>query len=192
MLIPYRGILPQVAPGAFVAPTAVIIGDVHVGEDAGIWFGVIVRGDVNHIRIGRRTNLQDGTIVHVTSGTHPTLIGVGVTIGHGVRLHGCTIGDGSLIGIGAILLDGVDIGAESLVAAGSLVAPGTCVPPRSLVVGSPAKVKRPLLQSEIDQLRTLASRYVDYRLDYLQLGAEGKGSDFATPDAPPTDEGNAP
>lgn len=176
MLIPYRGILPQIAPGAFVAPSAVIVGDVQVGEEAGIWFGVIVRGDVNHIRIGPRTNLQDGTIVHVTSGTHPTLIGAGVTIGHGVKLHGCTIGDGSLVGIGAILLDGVDIGAESLVAAGSLVAPGTCVPPRSLVVGSPAKVKRPLVQAEIDQLRSLASRYVDYRLDYLQLGAAGEGS----------------
>jgi carbonic anhydrase/acetyltransferase-like protein (isoleucine patch superfamily) len=192
MLIPYRGTQPQVAPGVFVAPSAVIIGDVHIGEDAGIWFGVIVRGDVNYIRIGRRTNLQDGTIVHVTSGTHPTLIGAGVTIAHGVRLHGCTIGDGSLIGIGAILLDGVDIGAESLVAAGSLVVPGTRVPPRSLVAGSPAKVKRPLVEAELDMLRSLATRYVNYRLDYLHLGATGAGSDGAAPNPPPTDKVNAP
>lgn len=192
MLIPYRGTLPQLASGVFVAPSAVIIGDVHIGEDAGIWFGVIVRGDVNHIRIGPRTNLQDGTIVHVTSGTHPTHIGAGVTIAHGARLHGCTIGDGSLIGIGAILLDGVDIGAESLVAAGSLVVPGTCVPPRSLVAGSPAKVKRPLVQAELDQLCSLATRYVNYRLDYLPPGARGEGIGCAALKSPPADEVNAP
>ena len=167
MLLSYRGILPQIAASALVAPTATIIGDVVIGEESGIWFGVIVRGDVNAIRIGRRTNLQDGTIVHVTSGTHPTTVGDGVTIGHGVKLHGCTIGDGCLIGIGAIVLDGVEVGAESLVAAGSLLAPGTRVPPGSLVVGSPGKVKRCLADAERAQLRALAARYVDYRLDYL-------------------------
>lgn len=162
----YRGILPQIADDAFVAPTATVLGDVHIGAESGVWFGVVLRGDVNRIRIGRRTNLQDGTIVHVTSGTHPTLIGDGVTVGHGVNLHGCTIADGCLIGIGAIILDGALIGESSMVAAGSLVVPGTVVPPRSLVVGSPAKVKRELTEAEIRQLRTLADRYVDYRLDY--------------------------
>lgn len=167
MLIAYRGILPDLAADAFVAPTATVVGDVRVGSESGIWFGVILRGDVNAIRIGRRSNLQDGTIVHVTSGTHPTVIGDGVTIGHGVKLHGCTIADGCLIGIGAIVLDGAVIGEQALVAAGSLVVPGTLVPPRSLVVGSPAKVKRALSDQECDQLQLLAARYVAYRLDYL-------------------------
>ena len=99
MIIPYRGSMPQIAAGVFLAPTATVIGDVHVGAESGLWFGVIVRGDVNQIRIGCRSNLQDGTIVHVTSRTYPTRIGDSVTVGHGVRLHGCTIGDGALIGI---------------------------------------------------------------------------------------------
>jgi len=166
MIMAYRGIMPRIADDAFVAPTATVLGDVHVGAESGVWFGVILRGDVNRIRIGRRTNLQDGTIVHVTSATHPTTIGDGVTIGHGVKLHGCSIADGCLIGIGAIVLDGAIIGESSMVAAGSLVVPGMVVPPRSLVVGSPAKVKRELTEAEIQQLRTLADRYVDYRLDY--------------------------
>jgi len=167
MLIAYRGIFPEVAVDAFVAPTATVVGDVQIGSESGIWFGVILRGDVNDIRIGRRTNLQDGTIVHVTSGTHPTVIGDGVTIGHGVKLHGCTIADGCLIGIGAIVLDGAVIGEQSMVAAGSLVVPGTQVPPRSLVIGSPAKVKRALNEQECQQLQLLAAKYVAYRLDYL-------------------------
>jgi len=167
MILPYRGVLPRLAATAFVAPTATIVGDVQVGEESGIWFGVVLRGDVNHIRVGRRTNLQDGTIVHVTSGTHPTEIGNGVTVGHGVRLHGCTIADGCLVGIGAIVLDGAVVGESTMVAAGTLVVPGTVVPPRSLIVGSPGKVKRALTEAECDQLRTLADRYVTYRLDYL-------------------------
>lgn len=166
MIMAYRGLLPQIADDAFVAPTATVLGDVHVGAESGIWFGVILRGDVNRIRIGRRTNLQDGTIVHVTSGTHPTTIGDGVTVGHGVKLHGCTIADGCLVGIGAIVLDGAIIGESSMVAAGSLVVPGMVVPPRSLVVGSPAKVRRELTEAEVQQLQTLADRYVGYRLDY--------------------------
>ncbi len=167
MILAYRGIRPQVAESAFLAPSATIVGDVHVGDESGLWFGVIVRGDVNRIRIGRRTNLQDGTIVHVTSGTHPTVIGDGVTVGHGAKLHGCSVANGCLIGIGAIVLDGAVIGEESMVAAGTLVVPGTIVPPRSLVVGSPGKVRRSLTDEECEQLRLLAERYVAYRLDYL-------------------------
>lgn len=167
MILAYRGIRPQVAESAFLAPSATIVGDVHVGDESGLWFGVIVRGDVNRVRIGRRTNLQDGTIVHVTSGTHPTVIGDGVTVGHGAKLHGCSVANGCLIGIGAIVLDGAVIGEESMVAAGTLVAPGTIVPPRSLVVGSPGKVRRSLTDEECEQLRLLAERYVAYRLDYL-------------------------
>lgn len=167
MILAFRGILPQVASSAFLAPTATVIGDVRIGEESGLWFGVVLRGDVNHIRIGCRTNLQDGTIVHVTRGTHPTIIGDGVTVAHGVKLHGCTIGDGCLIGIGAIVLDGVEIGEMSMVAAGSLVVPGTIIPPGSLVVGSPAKVKRSLMDSERKTLHELSERYVAYRLDYM-------------------------
>lgn len=167
MILPYRGVTPLVASSAFLAPTATVIGDVQIGEESGIWFGVILRGDFNRIRVGRRTNLQDGTIVHVTSGTHPTLIGDEVTVGHGVKLHGCTVGNGSLVGIGAIVLDGVEIGESSLIAAGSLVVPGTVIPARSLVVGSPARVRRPLSAAECEELRALADRYVGYRLNYL-------------------------
>lgn len=168
MLYSHHGVMPHIAAGVFVAPTAAVIGDVQIGSESSLWFGVIVRGDVNFIRIGHRTNLQDGTIVHVTSGTHPTIIGSDVTIGHGVKLHGCTIEDGSLIGIGAIVLDGAIVGAGSLVAAGSLVSPGTVIPPRSLVIGSPARVKRLLSDAECEQQLELARRYVNYRLDYLQ------------------------
>jgi len=167
LILDYRGIAPQIAADAFVAPTATIIGDVEIGAECGVWFGVILRGDVNRIRIGARTNLQDGTIVHVTRALHPTIVGSNVTIGHGVKLHGCVIGDGSLVGIGAIVLDGVQIGEGSLVAAGSLVAPGTVIPPRSLVLGNPAKIKRPLRDEEVAGFAELAARYVDYRLDYL-------------------------
>ena len=167
MILPYRGALPQVADGAFVAPNATLVGDVQVGSESGIWFGVILRGDVNRIRIGSRTNLQDGTIVHVTGGTHPTMIGDGVTVGHGVKLHGCTIGDGALVGIGALVLDGAVIGESAMVAAGSLVAPGTIIPPRTLAIGSPAKARRDLSAGELELLQGLADRYVAYRLDYL-------------------------
>lgn len=167
MILDYRGVTPKIAADVLVAPTATIIGDVEIGAESGIWFGVILRGDVNRIRIGMRTNLQDGTIVHVTRDLHPTLIGSNVTVGHGVKLHGCTVGDGCLVGIGAIVLDGAQIGAQSLVAAGSLVAPGTVVPPRSLLIGNPARVKRPLRDDEVASLVELAERYVAYRLDFL-------------------------
>jgi carbonic anhydrase/acetyltransferase-like protein (isoleucine patch superfamily) len=166
MIMAYRGTLPQVADDAFIAPSATVVGNVQIGSESGVWFGVILRGDVNRIQIGKRTNLQDGAVVHVTSGTHPTVIGDGVTIGHGAMLHGCKVEDGCLIGIGAIVLDGAVIGESSMVAAGSLVAPGTMVPPRSLAIGSPAKVKRALSDTELEQLRVLADRYVAYRLDY--------------------------
>jgi carbonic anhydrase/acetyltransferase-like protein (isoleucine patch superfamily) len=166
MLRAYRNRHPVVAPTAFVDESAQVIGDVVIGDESSVWMNVVVRGDVNTIRIGRRTNLQDGTVVHVMRGTHPTTIGDEVTIGHGAIIHGCTIHDRVLVGMGAILLNGVEVGSDSIVAAGALLAEGTAVPPRSLVMGSPARVRRALTEAEVASIRSYADNYVRYRLDY--------------------------
>lgn len=166
MKFEYKGISPQIDPSVFVAPDARVIGDVHIGAQSSLWFGVIVRGDVNHIRIGRRTNIQDGTVIHVTRDTHPTVIGNDVTVGHRVTLHGCTVHDGSLVGIGAIVLDGAVIGASSLIAAGSVVTPGTQIPPCSLVMGSPGRVVRTLGDEECRKMHSIAEHYIRYQDDY--------------------------
>lgn len=166
MLLAYKGVTPQLDPTVFLAPGSSVIGDVQVGEQSSIWFNVVVRGDVNFIRVGNRTNIQDGTVVHVTRETHPTIIGNDVTVGHNVTLHGCRIHDGCLIGIGAIVLDGSVIGASSLVAAGTVVAPGTEIPPRSLVMGSPGKVKRTLSEEECIHIHSFSIRYIEYQEDY--------------------------
>ncbi len=167
MVRPYKGIHPTIDPSAFVDETAQIIGDVEIGPDSSVWMNCIVRGDVNIIRIGRRTNLQDGTVVHVMRDTHATRLGDEVTVGHGVILHGCVIEERCLIGMGAILLNGATIGHDSIIAAGALVTEETRVPPRSLVMGSPAKVRRELTAAEIASIRDYAERYVGYRLDYM-------------------------
>lgn len=148
MIKSFQNIAPKIHETAFVAETAVVIGDVEIGAESSVWYGAIVRGDVNYIRIGARTNIQDGSIIHVTSKTHPTILEDEVTLGHRVTLHGCYVEMGCLIGIGAIVLDGARIGKNSLVAAGSLVTPNTIVPENSLVMGSPAKVKRELTEEE--------------------------------------------
>ena len=166
MLRKFRGILPTVDPTAYVDESAQVIGDVHIGPETSVWMNAVIRGDVNAIRIGARTNLQDGTVVHVQSGTHPTTIGDEVTIGHGAIVHGCTIEDRCLIGMGAILLNGARVGAESIVAAGSLLVEGFEVPPRSLVVGRPARVRRELTDADVASIRGYAGNYVRYRLDY--------------------------
>ena len=167
MLRAYRGTVPEVHPTAYVDESAQIIGDVHIGEESSIWMNVVIRGDVHRIRIGRRSNVQDGTVVHVMRGTHPTTIGDDVTIGHGAVVHGCTLHDRILVGMGAILLNGVDVGPDSIVAAGTLLPEGAAVPPRSLVMGSPGKVRRELTGEEIASIRDYAERYVGYRLDYM-------------------------
>ena len=167
MLRPYRGVLPRVHPTAFIDDSAQVIGDVEIGEESSVWMAVVVRGDVNAIRIGRRTNVQDGTVVHVMIDTHPTTIGDNVTIGHAAVVHGCTIEDQCLVGMGAILLNGAHIGAQSIVAAGALITEGMKVPAKSLVMGSPAKVKRLLTHAEIAEIQAYADRYVGYRLEYL-------------------------
>jgi len=169
MLRPYRGRLPAVDPSAYVDETAQVIGDVTIGAESSLWMNVIVRGDVHWIRIGARTNIQDGTIVHVMRGTHPTTLGEEVTVGHGALIHGCTIHDRCLIGMGAIVLNGAEIGSDSIVAAGALVVEDTRIPPRSLVMGSPARVRRALTDDEIASIRDYAARYVGYRLDYMEV-----------------------
>jgi carbonic anhydrase/acetyltransferase-like protein (isoleucine patch superfamily) len=159
--------MPRVHPTAFIDDSAQIIGDVEIGEDSSVWMAVVIRGDVHEIRIGRRTNVQDGTVVHVMRGTHATRIGDNVTVGHAALLHGCTIEDQCLVGMGAILLNGVHLGRGSIVAAGSLLVEGQVVPPQSLVMGSPAKVKRTLSDAESAGILEYANRYVEYRLDYM-------------------------
>src|SRR5258706_9623964 len=153
MLRPHRGVLPRVHPTAFIDDSAQVIGDVEIGEESSVWMCAVVRGDVHWIRIGRRSNIQDGTIIHAMTGTHPTSIGDNVTIGHAAVIHGCTIEDQCLIGMGAILLNGAQVGTGSIVAAGTLLVEGQKVPPRSLVMGSPGKVKRLLTQAEIADIR---------------------------------------
>src|SRR3712207_5090731 len=138
----FRGVEPRIHETVFLAETAVIIGDVEIGEQSSIWYGSILRADVNSIRIGARTNIQDGSIIHVTSKKHDTVLEDEITVGHRVTLHGCYIETGSLIGIGATILDGARIGRNSLVAAGSLVTPNAQIPPRSLVMGSPRSEER--------------------------------------------------
>jgi len=166
MLRPFRGILPQVDPSVYIDQSAQVIGDVTIGADSSVWMNVVIRGDVNAIRIGRRTNIQDGTIVHVMRDTHPTHVGDEVTVGHAAVLHGCTIDDRCLIGMGAMLLNGAVIGADSIVAAGTLVTEGTKIPPRSLVMGRPGAVRRALTDVEVASIRDYAERYVGYKKDY--------------------------
>src|SRR3954451_5935072 len=167
VLRPYRGQLPRVHPAAFVDVSAQVIGNVEVGEESSVWMCAVIRGDVHWIKVGKRTSIQDGTVVHAMTGTHPTSIGDNVTIGHAAVIHGCTVEDQCLIGMGAILLNGSHVGAGSIVAAGTLLVEGQKVPPRSLVMGSPGKVKRLLTHAEIADIQVYADRYVGYRLDYM-------------------------
>jgi carbonic anhydrase/acetyltransferase-like protein (isoleucine patch superfamily) len=165
-ILPHDGKAPRLAASAFLAEGSVVVGDVEIGDGSSLWFGTIVRGDVNHVRIGARTNVQDLSVVHVTSRTHPTVIGDDVTVGHRAVLHGCTIRDRCLVGIGAIVLDGAVVGPDAMVGAGALVPPGMVVPPGTLVLGAPAKVKRPLTADEIAFLRTSAANYAGYAARY--------------------------
>src|SRR5947209_1191865 len=162
MIRSFRGTYPQIHPTAYIEESAQVIGDVTIGEESSVWFNATVRGDVHFIRIGNRTNIQDGTVIHVSNGTHETILEDEVTVGHNVTLHGCYVERGCLIGIGSIVMDGVRVGAQSLVAAGSLLSPGTQIPPRSLVMGVPARVKRPLTDEEVAGLEVFWKNYVGY------------------------------
>jgi carbonic anhydrase/acetyltransferase-like protein (isoleucine patch superfamily) len=170
----FGGKAPRLADSVWVADGAVIIGDVEIGPESSVWFGAVLRGDVNHIRVGARTNLQDYSILHVTSGTHPTIVGDDVTLGHRATLHGCTVKDRSLVGIGATVMDGAVVGEDAMVAAGSLVPPGMVVPPGMLALGSPAKVRRQLTREEIEYLRKSAVNYAGYADQYRREGWPGR------------------
>lgn len=173
MVYPFRGITPKLHPTVFKTPSADIIGDVEIGADSSIWFNVVIRGDVNTIRIGHSTNVQDGSILHVTFKRAALQIGNHVTIGHSVTLHGCTINDFVLVGMRAVVMDHAEIGQECIIGAGALVTEGTKIPPRSLVLGSPAKVVRPLKDEEIAFLSKSAENYKQYVKWYRESGFNG-------------------
>jgi carbonic anhydrase/acetyltransferase-like protein (isoleucine patch superfamily) len=165
---------PKIAKTAFLVEDCDIIGDVEIGEQSSIWFGTVIRGDIHYIRIGNRTNIQDNSVVHVTAHTAPTIIGSNVTVGHQAVLHGCTVEDNCLIGMGSRILDGAVIGGHSMVAAGSVVLPGVKVPSGVLVAGIPADIKRELHPEEIWEIELSAQRYMDYFSTYLRSGYKGQ------------------
>jgi carbonic anhydrase/acetyltransferase-like protein (isoleucine patch superfamily) len=167
MLRSVRGKRPTVGRDVFLAETCAVIGDVELGDEVSVWYGTVIRGDVMPIRIGARTNVQDGTIIHVTSERFGTTIGTDCTIGHAAIIHACTVEDFCLVGMGSILLDGCVIGSGSLVGAGALVTPGTAIPPNSLVLGSPARVRRAVNEAEREQIRYGGQHYVELARDYL-------------------------
>ncbi len=173
MILKFKKWFPKISKKAWVAPSADVIGNVKIGRDSSIWFGVVIRGDVHKIRIGKRTSVQDLSMIHVThykkedmSDGNPTIIGDDVTVGHKVMLHGCTIEDGCLIGMNATILDGVVIGKGSIVGAHSLVTSNKVFPPNSLIMGSPAKVVKTLSEEESQKLIEHAARYVKFKDEY--------------------------
>ena len=168
MIYEVLGVAPTIASSAFIAPSASVMGDVHVGERSSVWFHATIRGDVHHIRIGADTNIQDGAVVHVTGGLVPCLIGDRVTVGHNAIIHGCTVEDEALIGMGATVLDEAVVGAQSIVGANALVTGRTIIPPRSMVLGSPAKVVRTLTDEEVAFLAVSAAHYVENAAGFMK------------------------
>lgn len=165
MIKTFHGITPDTEKAAFIAETAAVAGDVVLGEGSSVWYGAALRGDVSYIRIGRGTNIQDNATVHVDRGM-PALVGDWVTVGHNAVIHGCRIGDGSLIGMGAVVLSGAVIGEGSLVGAGALVTGHMHFPPRSLILGSPARLERELLPEEVEKIRKNAVHYMEEAAEY--------------------------
>jgi carbonic anhydrase/acetyltransferase-like protein (isoleucine patch superfamily) len=171
MIRPFRGKRPTVDASAFVAETATIIGDVTVGARSSVWFGAVIRGDVFHVRIGAETSIQDNTVIHVTHDRYATSVGDRVTVGHGVILHGCTVRDRVIVGMGAVILDQAEVGEKCIVGAGALITPGTKIPSGHLVVGAPARVKRPLTEDELLWIESSADHYVALTGEYRNEGA---------------------
>ena len=167
MIREFKGIFPRVDTSAYVDESAQVIGQVEIGAESSVWMNVVLRGDVNHIRIGKRTNIQDLTLLHGMTGTHPTVLGDEVTVGHSAIIHGATVEDRVLVGMGALLLNGVHVERDCVIAAGTLLTEGTRIPARSLVMGRPGKVKRPLTDEEVAEIRWYSEAYVNYRLDYM-------------------------
>lgn len=164
----YGGKKPRLGARVFVAENATLIGDVEVGDDSSIWYGVVLRGDIHHIRIGARSNIQDNAVLHVEHGDGPAIVGDEVTVGHSATVHGCTIGSGSLVGIGATVLSHAVVGEFALIGAGALVPEGMQVPPRTLVLGVPGRVKRDLTAEELRRLEVSWKNYVGYKDEYLR------------------------
>lgn len=172
MVKEFDGKCPVLAPGVWMAENATVVGDVILGAGVSLWYGAVVRGDTNTVRIGENTNIQDNVVVH-PGRTHPVTLGANITVGHGAIVHGCTVEDGALIGMGAILLNDCVVGAEAMIAAGSLVPQGKVIPPRMLAMGSPAKVVRPLREEELAAQRRSAEDYLHIATTQL-LAAEGR------------------
>ena len=174
MLHSFKDKHPVIAPDAFIEESAQIIGDVVIGALSSVWFGTVIRGDVNHIRIGERTSVQDLSMLHVQKDEWPLILGDDITIGHAVKLHGCRIQDRCLVGIGAIVLNGAVVEPDCIVAAGALVTQGTVIPSGSLAMGAPARVKRALTDEERARIRKAADNYVGYSREYLAARARQK------------------
>jgi gamma-carbonic anhydrase len=166
--LPFAGAPPRLGRRVFLAPSAVVTGDVELGDDVSFWFHTVARGDVHWIRIGARTNVQDGAVLHVSHRTHPLSVGSGVVVGHAAVLHGCTVEDGALIGIGARVLDGAVVESGAQIGAGAVVTPGTRIPAGHLALGLPAKAVRPLTPEEAGAIGTIAERYVGLKERYRQ------------------------
>ena len=166
IILPFNGIMPTIHPDAWIAPGAVVIGDVHIGADTNIWFGCVIRGDVNTIRIGARTNIQDGTIVHVTRKIGPTVIGSDVTIGHNATIHACTLHDFAFVGMHSAVLDFAEVESGGFLAAGALLTPKKRVPSGQMFAGNPAKYFRDLTQEEKDYIPFSATHYVELSRKY--------------------------
>jgi carbonic anhydrase/acetyltransferase-like protein (isoleucine patch superfamily) len=175
LILPFDGKYPRIGARVFLAPNATIIGDVEIGDDASVWFGAVLRGDMGPIRVGARTNVQDVACLHMTDGVSECVVGDEVTIGHGAILHGCRVGDGCLVGMGSVLLDNCVIGAGSVVAAGSLVPPRAVYPEGSLVRGSPARLHRAVDEAEGRMGRDGAARYLVAARAYLDVCGDGAG-----------------
>jgi len=178
LIKPYKGWYPKIHPTVYLAETATVIGNVEIGEYSSVWFGAVVRGDVHYIKIGRYSNVQDNAVIHVTHYTKPDMsdgfpvnIGDFVTIAHGAIVHGATIGNNVLVGIGAVVLDGAKIGDNTVVAAGTLIPPGKEFPPGVLLMGRPAQIKRELTPEEIEKIKRNALNYKNYARNYLEQNA---------------------
>jgi len=167
MIRSYKGIWPRLGERVYVDASAQVIGDVELGDHASVWMNAVIRGDVHHIRIGAYSNVQDNCVVHVFKAQHPTLVADHVTVGHSVTLHGCRIDSHCLIGMGATILNDAHVGEECIIAAGTLIPEGMSVPPRSLVMGVPGKVRRPITAEEKDALRRYSTNYFEYKESYL-------------------------